>query len=300
MTAMLYSVELRLTVAGRGDLRSVTGYHLYSFFLHLMERANPALAASLHEDRGPKPFTLSPLAIAGHGPGYAALPGKNAAPSEGTRARLRLTLLQEEVFAAFLDALWRLPDEPGLLLSGAPVSCDGLDTIPSQSPWAAITSFAELLENAHEERKLRLAFLSPTTFRSKGVRNSLFPEPSLVFKSLLARWNACAPPHLTLSLRGIDTSAVRLSAYRLATRMLDFGSYQELGFCGQATYELGESLESADVRAFQTLGAFAFYSGIGAKTTMSMGQARRVENAPSLPHRAGSPSKEGGRPTNSN
>lgn len=58
---MLYSVELRLRVVGGTDPRRATGYHLYSFFLRLIEGSNPALSAVLHQEGGPKPFTLSLL-----------------------------------------------------------------------------------------------------------------------------------------------------------------------------------------------------------------------------------------------
>jgi len=287
---MLYSVELRLRVMGGDDPRQVTGYHLLSFFLRLIEGVNPALAAKLHEDAGPRPFTISPLAPVESGQRRLAL-------AEGARACLRLTFLQEEVFAFLADAVWRLQPEASLPLGGARVACEGLATTPAQSPRAAFASFQELLEGAAEERKLRLAFLSPTTFRSKGERNILFPEPALVMGSLLARWNAHAPPGL--HLRAANPSQVRLSGYRLATRMLDFGSYQELGFGGIAMYECGEELAAEQVKALNALADFAFYAGVGAKTTMGMGQCRRIERAYPLSHRARDNPEERGRPPGS-
>jgi len=162
-----------------------------------------------------------------------------------------------------------------------------VSTTPTQSPWACLTSFSNLLASAGRERKLRLAFLSPTTFRSAGQRNLLFPRPSLVFGSLLAKWNAHAPASLSIDLREEDLSRIRVSGYQLVTRMLDFGSYQELGFCGRVTYECHADLPDGQVRALNALAAFAFFSGVGAKTTMGMGQCRRLGNARSLSHRAG-------------
>jgi len=274
---VIYSVELRLRVVQVVEPGGITGHHAYGFFLGLMARASGAVSTRLHDQAGPKPFTLSPVAPADP-------TARRLALVEGARLRLRVTLLQEEAFAYLADAVWRLPADQGLPLGTARVACDGLITAPDQSPWARFTSFEELLESAGEERRLGLAFTSPTTFRSKGDRNVLFPEPSLVLGSLLSRWNAFAPEGLNL---GQDVvSAVRLFSYRLNTRMLDFGSYHEQGFCGQATYGIGEGLSRDQVRALQALAGFAFYGGVGAKTTMGMGQARRCENARTVPHRA--------------
>ncbi|MBI2917267.1 MAG: CRISPR system precrRNA processing endoribonuclease RAMP protein Cas6 [Chloroflexi bacterium] len=275
---MLYSVELRLKVAQEGEASTVTGYHVYAFFLHLIELANPVLSARLHEEGGPKPFTLSPLSPSDAGERRVVL-------REGARLHIRVTLLQEDVFASLADSVWRLPAGQNLPLGGVWVACQGLGTTPLQSPRAAFTTFQELVAGASEERKLALAFLSPTTFRTKGERNTLFPEPSRVLGSLLSRWNAYAPADpslgsgraLALPVGESAVAGVRLAAYRLSTRMLDFGSYQEQGFCGQATYSLGEGMSPDQVRVVQALGAFALYAGVGAKTTMGMGQAKRLE-----------------------
>lgn len=261
---MLYSVELGLRVVAGGNLRRATGYHVYSFFLALMERAAPSLSALLHRDASTKPFTLSPLS-----------------PEGGTsgRARLRLTFLQDEVFACFNRALLRPGAEMTFPLGEARVVCESVATTPEQSPYAAFTTFEALAESAAMGRRIALAFLSPTTFRSKGQRNTLLPEPSLVLGSLLNRWNAFAPPSASVQLRDSALRAVRLVGHRLGTQLLGFDGYREAGFVGYATYEVEDSLPTDEVRVLQALGDFAFFSGVGAKTTMGMGQARRIYDA---------------------
>ena len=90
-------------------------------------------------------------------------------------------------------------------------------------------------------------------------------------------------------------SLLRISNYRLATRLMDFGSYSELGFNGQATYECSDNIPVEHVKSLNALADFAFYAGVGAKTTMGMGQCRRSEDARALSHRAGGdPEKRGG------
>lgn len=275
---MLYSAEMRLRVTRSPGPDGVNGYHLLSFFLHLIEGVHPGLAEWLHRDSAVKPFTLSPLLPP---PGRRQL----AMLSIGDNLSFRITLLDEKVFAALADSVWRLSPEAELILGDMRVQCRGLATTPAESPWAGYTTFSQFLKNAGTDTRLRLEFLSPATFRSspKGERNILFPEPPLVFGSLLNRWNAFAGASHKLNLSDVSTGAVRVSGYRLGTRLLDFGSYRELGFIGQATYECNNSLPVEAIRTLNALADFAFYAGTGAKTTMGMGQTRRMDNARSLP-----------------
>ncbi len=284
---MLYSAEMRLQITSSSGEGDVSGHHILSLFLNLIERANPTLAAELHRDTAVKPFTLSPL-----------LPfrvGRPPARREGENLAFRVTALDEKVFAALADAVWRLSPEASLPLGSVRVRCLGLATIPAQSPWAKFVSCAQLQENAAAETRLRLAFLSPTTFRSKGRRNVMFPEPSLVFGSLLNRWNAVAGTDCWLELPEQALGLVRVSNYRLTTSLLDFGSYQEVGFRGQATFECSDNVAEEHVKTLNTLADFAYYAGIGAKTTMGMGQAGRLTGVGPLSRRARSYLEEAGR-----
>jgi len=258
---------------------AVCGHHILSLFLHLIERADAALAEELHRDTAVKPFTLSPL---------LPLASKNlpAAIQVGQAISFRVTLLDEKVFAVLADAIWRLPPEAGLSLGNLHVQCQDIVSTRGQSPWADFTTFSQLLNNAASETRIRLTFLSATTFRSKGRRNILFPEPSLVFGSLLNRWNATAGADYRLELPAEVTSLVRISNYRLGTRALVFGSYQELGFSGQTTYEFSDNMAVEHVKTLNALADFAFYAGVGAKTTMGMGQCLRSEDARALSHRS--------------
>jgi CRISPR-associated endoribonuclease Cas6 len=76
---------------------------------------------------------------------------------------------------------------------------------------------------------------------------------------------------------------IRVSGYRLKTGLLDFGTYRELGFQGDVSYEIDARAPDELVKTIQALGDFAFFSGVGAKTTMGMGQARRMSHARSIP-----------------
>lgn len=235
----------------------------------LMEKANPSLSTALHRDVATKPFTLSV-------PQQAVGLGRSAWLKEGENYSVRITLLDETLFTNLADAVYRLNLDNTLALGEIRVACNGLVTVPAPGNRAAFSSFERLADGAGTDPVVRLAFLSPCTFRSRGARgqrNVIFPEPSLVFSSLLSRWNAFAPESLRLALP--DGAMPRISTYRLSTRPLGFGSYSETGFCGQATYECLTASEE-ERRKLNLLADFAFFAGVGAKTTMGMGQCKRL------------------------
>jgi len=275
---MIYSVVINLQAEGDPAHSAVSGHHILGFFLNLIRRADTALAEELHRDTAVKPFTLSHF-----------LPFSGRSPRTAGKGPLsfRITMLDERVFTALADAVWRLPPDDELPLGNLRVRCHSLETIPAQSVWANFTTLNQLLENA-AGAKVRLSFLSATTFRSGGRRNVLFPEPALVFGSLLNRWNAIAAADCKLDLPEQLLSKVRISNYRLSTRLMDFGSYEELGFSGQVTYDCDIGIPVEQVKTLNALADFAFYAGIGAKTTMGMGQCRRSDYARALPYRTGS------------
>jgi CRISPR-associated endoribonuclease Cas6 len=60
------------------------------------------------------------------------------------------------------------------------------------------------------------------------------------------------------------------------THMLAFRRAKQVGFTGRVTYGLMAADEAARCQ-LNALAKFAFYAGVGIKTTMGMGQCRRVD-----------------------
>jgi CRISPR-associated endoribonuclease Cas6 len=58
--------------------------------------------------------------------------------------------------------------------------------------------------------------------------------------------------------------------------MLEFGSYRQIGFAGECTYEFATDAPGELKRQVSLLADFAFHAGVGYKTTMGMGQAMRI------------------------
>ena len=267
---LLYSLVLELKPLAEALLTPTHGYQAYSLLLQVLAGRDPAFAAELHESAGPKPLTISPLR------GPMRRRGSYLLLSPEETYWLRVTVLREEAFARLLDALVSLPSDRELRLEAAALGLRRVVTTPGQSEWVGCTSCEKLLAEARPERRLRLSFDSPTVFRSGGRRNLVWPLPELVFGSLLARWNEHSPSPLAEDLRSVAQEGLLLARYKLETRMLDFGKYGEVGFEGEAEYECSPQVPPQPAAQLAALASFAFYGGIGAKTAMGMGQARRL------------------------
>lgn len=276
---MLHSAVMQLESLEARPLPPPNGYHVNALLLTLLRSANPALASSLHSDDGPKPYTTSVM----RGQTRRNREDADARSSRPATLRLRFTFLDDEPFASLLDAVLRLSPEQTVELGEGRYRCALLATTPAQSPWARSATFESLLEGAPQDPVVSLRFMSLTTFRSGGRRNVLFPEPALTFGSLLSRWNAFSPVRLDACIYRNVFQRMQPVYYRLHTGAMGFGSYEELGFKGTCAYAMDRS-EPQDVRqGVHALAAFSLFGGVGAKTTMGMGQCRRISDAGAVP-----------------
>lgn len=264
---MPHVIELALTQADQTPLPpSSLGYNAYALFLSLLRDSAPELARELHDTEDMRPFTT--WFIPDSRPSSV---GPDAGPPVH---RLRITLLTDQVLSAFMHAALLRGERP-LQIGPASMCVSELHVVDSRRPRPPSSSYLELLEQAATESTIALRFVTPSTFRSRGHRNVVFPEPSLVFGSLLSRWNRFAPQSLDQErLHAAIASSCTVSRYRLETVSMAFGAYSETGFVGNVTYDAAK-LDGENLRALNALADYADFAGVGAKTSMGMGQVRR-------------------------
>ena len=266
---MLYSTVLTLRARGEGPPKTNLGYQAYAAVLALIGESDPALASALHDTEGAKPLTVSPpwstrrLESGGEGGG-------------GRLRRIRITALSDEVFSTLAQSVLDHDRGKPVHLSEGSFDVMGLATTPKESRLAACTTFAALIREAEPRSTVSLRFVTPTTFRSGGRRNVIFPDPGLLFRSYVARWNALSPERLPESLGEVASERLFIARYALRTAMLNFGSYSEVGFVGVCEVRAQEGTAAEALCAFQALAGFAPFAGTGAKTAMGMGQTRRL------------------------
>ena len=241
--------------SGRGELACV---------LDFVRRVDPALSAALHANDRLKPFTVSPLT-----------PDRES-PAKGGRGQfwLRVTALDGR-----LADIVTCTAAERVRIGRATLDLMDVVTEPWRHAWAGAVSYERLVaavQAGATESAVVLEFHTPTAF-SSNVRNvtRLFPEPALVFRSLGKRWNTYAGEQFAIDDGLLDElcAGIRVERYALETREASLvGRTSTKGFVGSCEYSVGRR-GSADRRRFlRLLAEFAFYAGVGLRTTMGMGQ----------------------------
>jgi CRISPR-associated endoribonuclease Cas6 len=310
----LYSTIVKLIAMQNGQLPATQGRLAHAAFLDIIRAVDPALAGALHASRGRKPFTVSPLwglprqqdpkGLVSVRQGHQAwlrftLLGSELFTTFTRHFLSPLTPSQEERRAESLPAprSLSLPREGG---AGGEVRIGNLDfaiseilTTPGSHPWAGYTSVSELYRrwpsaaSAGDEsaRKIALEFASPTVFSRGSDQDGMgkfmepFPAPAMFFGSVAAMWNEHMPAPLSLpkqAIRQYAEETVVVGLYKMESQMFRYWGRPQIGATGKMTYLLKDKGNRAMIRTLNMLADFAFYSGAGYKTTMGMGQCRRI------------------------
>jgi CRISPR-associated endoribonuclease Cas6 len=246
------------------------GQVLHAFFLDSARSLDPDLAEKLHAAHSIKPFTVSQLN------GRVTYEDNRWRLYPGVAYTFRITSVSPEL-SVWLKERWAssLPEE--VMLAGARLAVNGYTFNHMEHPWAGISSYEEIYNEAVSRttvaNKLTLEFSSPTTFRTAGSNYPL-PDPQKVFLNLLQKWNYYSPIHLGDNYVEFIQDNVFPSAHKLQTRIMHFDKYKQVGFTGTCSYGIRKQKEDILIRVLHMLAEYAFYAGIGYKTTMGMGQGR--------------------------
>ncbi|GAB4537441.1 MAG: CRISPR-associated endoribonuclease Cas6 [Anaerolineales bacterium] len=252
------------------ELPAWWGAAAHALAFRLLDAADPALTQHIHDDpAAPRPFTVSSL--------------WGGRLSAGEALFLRLTALSAPAEAAFQGAVAPM----GMLAPGRVVELDGIPfevraaTCGEQDhPWAGSLSYENLAAPwltariPEPPRQIGLSFASPTLFKTGG-RHLPLPLPELVFGSLLARWNAFAPIALPEETLRYAAECLVITRHRLRTRRVALKPGQNrIGMTGEVSFRT-INYDRYWMSTLHLLADFAFYGGLGAGTTMGLGQCRR-------------------------
>ena len=236
----------------------VIGDHLHGW---LMAEASvaPALATRLHAPERGKPFSIWC--------GKPDLPSRNRPDGR----LLRVTSLDSEL-TRFLSELQPRSVRYGHLI----FNCSRKWT-PGTHAWTAQTSDEELwhrcMESAPPPSRVSLTFLSATTFARGRGTTTLFPTAPLVFRSLIKSWDENARAEIDPNLASELLECVQEESHSIrSVPPLSFQSHRLKGFVGECEYSCGRHGSERAKRLLHLLARLAFYSGVGLKRTMGMGQ----------------------------
>lgn len=258
------AVELQITPRHATRLPVWLGRAAYALFIDTLRLIDPSCSAALHNGDGLKPFTAS---IVTH-----------RQPTPKRPLSLRYTAYKPDVTKVLLNGLLPYWAKHGLTLQAVPFTLTEVYLELKHSPWVGCATFPQIIDEANErQRMIKLHFGTPTTFKSSHGHSIPLPEPGRVFGSLIQRWNAFAPFMFPDDMLKVLDELLTIEALHIQTSQVAFKNKREdaVGFTGEVSYWI-ESNDRELVRYLNALADFALYSGVGSRTTVGMGQVRRV------------------------
>jgi len=101
-----------------------------------------------------------------------------------------------------------------------------------------------------------------------------FPLPNSVYRGLWQKWNQFAPRQFAMGKELLDTVQQQVfpSQHEIKTKLLPRSGAKFLGFVGTCKFEVLGNVSEERLHNLSVLSEFAYYAGVGAKTTEGMGQ----------------------------
>ena len=259
-------------------LRPTMGHHAHAAFLSIMRETNPEVAENLHTSSAQKPFTVSPLIAEGKRRGdYLHI-------RAGTECKLRFTFLDDTLFT-FFGQSFLTQTLPTIRLGEATFTVKQLVSHATDDQiWSGSATYPELVQTAHTDHQMSFRFYSPTAFRrltarGEKTRNEAYIDMERCYQSWVNKWNAFAPIHIDKNeIRQFVRDYGQVTKVDAKSRRLNYGKHTVPGWVGTCAWVFypEESLDEDMLRVANCLANFAFYCGTGYKTTMGMGQTRRI------------------------
>ena len=260
-------------------LRPTMGHHAHAAFLAIIRKSDPNLAETLHAQSAQKPFTVSPLIAKG------TRRGDHLHIQAGAECRLRFTFLNDELFQHFGKAFLTLTMPPIRLGEAVFQVRQMTSHATEERSWSKNETYVELVQSAKTDTQMSFRFYSPTAFRGmtprgQKTRQDAYLDLVRCYQSWVNKWNAFAPMEFDKAeILAFVREYIQLTSVATETKKLNFGRHTEFGWVGTCAYVFypEDSLDENLLRAANCLADFAFYCGTGYKTTMGMGQTRRVD-----------------------
>ncbi len=268
----------------------LTGRHIHALFLTLVSSVDKELGDRLHGEKANKGFGLSPIQLAVSYDRNLNKPQLKKANSQQLKAKSlswhhqeispstpcwwRISLLDEVLFSK-LTGLWLNlnPDRAFHLGSANLYITSILGTPQSSQPWSNFETYQQIFDRASEtERNITFHLATPTAFR-QGKYDSPLPTRDNVFKSLCDRWNTYS--EIPISPEIIEY--IFPSRFEIKTEVVkNYDTHSFIGCVGEIGYRILGDASPETIKQINALADFAMFAGIGRKTTMGMGIARRV------------------------
>lgn len=268
----LYASVIQLTCQNSAVLPRSGGQYGHAVLLDIVRSVDAQLAQALHDADRRNPFTVSPL--------FDLPPASQGvvAVRPGWRCWMRVTILDEKLFQTFIARFLYGNARPSLRLGEASFLVTEILTTPGSHAWAGYTTLEELRARLEQfpPARFELQLETPTAFSLGGSRVATLPLAELVFANLGRAWQRLGGEDQVKPLRQYCQENLLVGAYDLKTQAMHLFNRPQLGAVGRVEYVRLEREDCPEARWLGLLADLAFYTGVGRKTGMGMGQCRRV------------------------
>jgi CRISPR-associated endoribonuclease Cas6 len=265
----VYSSILELYPENESTVHNPLHRQIHALVLNLIRLFNPSLSERLHDEPGYRPFTVS-------------LSSDSASSMKQDKFQyyrpcyVRITLFDDVSLWQQLCTYFFESGPIYVHLGNSQFRINRLFSASGEDPTGlACTTSWQTLYSLPSKESLTMHFVSPTAFSWGCRRFILFPEPFLLWESLLHTWNRYSPLAYRVEreeFRMFLLKNIQVTKCSLRTNTLYFPNYTQKGFVGSCSYSF--KAPDDDAALLTTLAAFAYYAGVGYKTTMGMGQVR--------------------------
>ncbi|MBX3001347.1 MAG: CRISPR-associated endoribonuclease Cas6 [Caldilineaceae bacterium] len=270
----LHALVLKLLAEDRGALPGAVGELAHAAFYATIDAVDPTLAGQMHDAQTRKAFSLSPL----YGYRQSARDGRIYV-DRGEEGWLRLTLLDPQIFMVFTRHLLS-SFRPSIRLGNLRFAITEVLGSPGSHPWVDYTTLQALQQMNETQTQWALEFASPTAFHWGDADNGrrrveLFPAPKMTLAGLRTRWDRLTGENWGLDFEAwVERNVVVGRIWRWETQPVFYKKQTYTGGCGELEYRLLDDSHPAYAAHLNRLLHFAFYTGVGYKTTHGMGQVR--------------------------
>ncbi|WP_456438341.1 CRISPR-associated endoribonuclease Cas6 [Desulfurobacterium sp.] len=207
------------------------------------------ISEKIHSQKSTKPFTIC----------FEKFFRENG-ENEVSKLKLKVTLLDDFLFPYFSQGV--ILGEKKLYMGSTAIRKKEILSIEHKS-------YEDLIGNTEENRDFLFYFKTPTTFK-KGSSDYPLPEPVLIFKNLLKKWNKFSPFKIEISTKEL-LKLLQIGGVWIKTRKFSLlPNGKTIGFYGRVFINV-RTEKKETLRKLNILFNFSSFSGIGRKTTMGMG-----------------------------
>lgn len=272
---MIFSAVIKIQPAQDVILPACTGNYIHGFLYNLLSSFSNINVSTMHEDKGASSFSVSPIN------GMFEKVGKASILLSSLKEYWFRITVYDTSFSEYLMSEFTKSKDREITIAEHKFKVIDIVLDNSEHEWAGTSNYSRIyrkyvIDQKDVERKITLNFYTPTTF-SAGDHNFILPLPETVFNNLLEKWIRYGEVPFSKEefLLWIRENIV-VSKFEIRTRMWDFKKYKYVGFVGNVEFLDTSKSENVYRCLWNVLSDFAFFAGIGAKTTMGMGMVKRI------------------------